>query len=202
MSWITVKSHLESSSSCLTIIISDGSLVWIRHLSITLRNNSAKDAGAAACWENEIVLIFSYIYMNDNEAGARLAERLEKSSLIKSDRTSRQHVPNKRADIRSIAFIKDLGDSLFKTSCSIWIHNDEWQTYLSREEEPRLWSFCISLLQEEKTFNTTLWDSLSFLYFMIINVWRNVSHFKRELYCKNPVNWLVVSYAKQCHTVV
>lgn len=175
MSWITVRSHPESSSSCLTIIISDGALVWNMHLSIILRNNSAKDAGAAACWENEIVLTCSYIYMNENEAGARLAERLKKSSLIKSDRTSRQHVPNKRADIRRIAFIKK--------SCRIWIfprvHNEEWQTYLSREEEPRLWSFCISLLQEEKTFNTTEWDSLSFLYFMIINVWRNVSHFKR-----------------------
>ncbi len=156
---------------------------WIMHLSITLRNNCAKDAGAAACWENEIVLTCSYIYMNENEAGVRLAERLKKSSLIKSGQTSRQHVQNKRADIRRIAFIKDLSDTLFKTSCKIWIfprvHNEEWQTYLSHEEEPRLWSFCISHLQEEKTFNTTVWDSLSFL-FMIINVWRNVSNFKRE----------------------
>lgn len=79
---------------------------WLMHLSITLRNNCAKHAGAAACWENEIVLTCSYIYMNENEAGVRLAERLKKSSLIKSGQTSRQHVQNKRADIRRIVSLR------------------------------------------------------------------------------------------------
>lgn len=141
MSWITLRSHPVSSSSWLTIIASDGSLVWIMHLSITLTNNCAKDAGAA-CWENEIVLTCSYFCINKNEEGVQLAERLKKSSMIKSDWTSRQHVQNKRTDISRSAFGKDLSDTLFNTSCKILmvprVYKEEWQTYLSHEEEPHL----------------------------------------------------------------
>lgn len=170
-SWFRLLLHVQSwSRAWLTIIINDASFAWIMHLSIILRNNCAKDAGAAR-WESETLLARSYIYMNENEAAWL--------KLTGPPDVSRQQ-ENGWPDWHPVGYImQDLNSSQFV------IRND--RTYLSRGEERRLWSFCISHLQEEKHWcesnglwqiKTEAFDSFSCVTAVkkkVIFLWENVN---------------------------